>query len=575
MTDSQANFFHSLGWAVINSLWQIALLWIFYQVAISVLFKKSTPSIKSWGASLLLVAGFAWFIYTFVEAYNSKSFSDGSLSSIFLNVNSNPGLGDWLKQILPLASGLYLSLLIFPILRFARNYRYVQLVSKKGLSKIDVEWRIFVQSITDRMGIKKKVQIWVSEFVSSPVTVGFFKPLILVPIAAINQLSPQQLEAVILHELSHIKRFDYLVNLLINIIHTVLYFNPFIKAFVKIIEREREKSCDEMVLQFQYSSHEYASALFILEKANQINKPLVMAAAGKRKDLLNRIECILGVEKKKTFSLQRIGGLIAGLIIVFLLNAVLIINKQPAGNTFNSIGNVSSAFNFLDGYDEKNFTPVKDNSTLPSINHNIAEAPEPNAGKLSSNLHELLPNTISLVKEASSNYLNSAIRQASSDITEAAPKLKKYQEEQVKAVVDASKKVIENGQWKQVENHLADVFTQNEKEKIKASYQSEINKINWEKWENNLRMAYNKVDWENVNQQLSKAVEQVKMDSLQSVYRHALSQLEKIESTLLENEARGIPDTDISLKLIEKSRKETIRALNEAKSDKAKKIVTL
>lgn len=575
MTDSQANFFHSLGWAVLNSLWQIALLWIFYQVAISVLFKKSTPSIKSWGASLLLVAGFAWFIYTFVEAYNSKSFSDGSLSSIFLNVNSNPGLGDWLKQILPLASGLYLSLLIFPILRFARNYRYVQLVSKKGLSKIDVEWRMFVQSITDRMGIKKKVQIWVSEFVSSPVTVGFFKPLILVPIAAINQLSPQQLEAIILHELSHIKRFDYLVNLLINIIHTVLYFNPFIKAFVKIIEREREKSCDEMVLQFQYSSHEYASALFILEKANQINKPLVMAAAGKRKDLLNRIECILGVEKKKTFSLQRIGSLIAGLIIVFLLNAVLIINKQPAGNTFNSIGNVSSAFNFLDGYDEKNFTPVKDNSTLPSINHNIAEAPEPNAGKLSSNLHELLPNTISLVKEASSNYLNSVIRQASSDITEAAPKLKKYQEEQVKAVVDASKKVIENGQWKQVENHLADVFTQNEKEKIKASYQSEINKINWEKWENNLRMAYNKVDWENVNQQLAKAVEQVKMDSLQSVYRHALSQLEKIEATLLENEARGIPDTDISLKLIEKSRKETIRALNEAKSGKAKKIVTL
>ena len=106
---------------------------------------------------------------------------------------------------------------------------------------------MFVKNLAAQMGIKKPVHVWISELVCSPVTIGYLKPIILVPLAAINHLTTQQLEAVLLHELSHIKRYDYLINLIINFIQTILYFNPLVKAFVKIIEREREKSCDEMV----------------------------------------------------------------------------------------------------------------------------------------------------------------------------------------------------------------------------------------------------------------------------------------------------------------------------------------
>ena len=181
-------------------------------------------------------------------------------------------MGNWLQKSLSIASVLYLFLLLLPISHFIRNYRYVRIIREYGLTKADSRWRIFVKKVAVLMGIKKPVHIWVSEFVSSPVTIGFLKPVILIPLAAINQLSPQQMEAVLLHELSHIRRYDYLVNFIINVIQSILYFNPFVKALVRTAEREREKSCDEMVLQFQYDSYEYATALLVLEKSNHRSK---------------------------------------------------------------------------------------------------------------------------------------------------------------------------------------------------------------------------------------------------------------------------------------------------------------
>ncbi|OSZ79714.1 hypothetical protein CAP36_00150 [Chitinophagaceae bacterium IBVUCB2] len=571
MTSGQANFFQSLGWAVLNSLWQLALLWVIYQV-ITAMFSNSRASAKSLLASSLLMIGFGWFVYTFITVYSSNAVNEGSLSSVLTNTNENPALGGWLKQILPIASALYLILLVIPLLGFIRNYRYVQIIRQHGLTKINVEWRMFVTRIAGQMNIQKKVNIWVSELVSSPVTIGFLKPVILVPLAAINHLTPQQLEAVLLHELSHIKRSDYFINLIINFIQAILYFNPFVKAFVKIVEREREKSCDEMVLQFQYDSHEYASALLTLEKTSHINKPLAIAAAGKKNDLLNRIESILGVEKKQIFSFQRVAGLFTGLLIVFLLNAILIISKQPSGNKVNSIGDVSSSFNFFDGYDKADYVPATEElkASEPVINHVVATT-----STRKEQDESLSPVAEPLPMLAPIAYTNPSYRQAGMEIVEEAPQLKKYQEDQVQVALEASKKVLESAQWKYVEKTMAEVFTASEKEKLKSTYENEINKIDWNEWENNLRLAYNKVDWENVNSQLANAVQQVRIDSIQSVYRQALSQLEEVKSTLIANDVKGIPDTDVSLKRIEQERKDALRALNNVRAIRAKKIVRL
>ncbi|HSU28939.1 MAG TPA: hypothetical protein VLJ68_11185, partial [Chitinophagaceae bacterium] len=177
----QANFLQALGWAVLNSLWQMALLWVIYQV-ITGLHRHAKSTLKTALASLLLISGFAWFLYTFISILVSSSTAGAGFSSGLMNMEGNQQLNKWLIATLPIASLLYLGLLVLPVLHFIRNLRYVHIIRHYGLSKAQVEWRMFVSKVANQMGIKKPVNIWISELVSSPVTVGFLKPVILVPL---------------------------------------------------------------------------------------------------------------------------------------------------------------------------------------------------------------------------------------------------------------------------------------------------------------------------------------------------------------------------------------------------------
>lgn len=554
----QANFLQSLGWAVLNSLWQLALLWVIFQI-IAGAFRTAKSSFKSSIASILLFSGFGWFIYTFISAFSNGA-EKTIISAALSTVESNEQANIWLQQILPIASVVYLVLLTIHLLHFVRNYRYVQVIRNYGLSKMHVEWRMFVNKIAVQMDIRKKVQIWISEFVSSPVTIGFLKPIILVPLAAINHLTAPQLEAVLLHELAHIRRLDYLVNLLINFIHTILYFNPFAKAFVKIVEREREKSCDEMVLQFQYDSHEYATALFTLEKTNIENRQLVIGASGKKNDLLQRVELIMGIQRKKTFSFKKLAGLIAGFFFIFMMNLF-----------FQSAKITDSEKTVLMNHFENTFDAIADNKKL--VKEETTEQPF----TATNHIIEKPPVSIKIADpfvDYVSTIISPALIQASLDLVNT-PELKKYQQEQVEKTMKESKKILESVQWKVVEKSIADVFNQKEKEQLKASFEKEMEKMDWNKWENKLKAAYDKINWENINNQLSVAVNQIRLDSIQLVYNKAIRKLDVAGKELMLNNLNGIPDTDISLNEIERKKMEVQRALNELKTVRKKKIVHL
>ncbi|MBK5270156.1 MAG: M56 family metallopeptidase, partial [Bacteroidia bacterium] len=580
----QSDFLQALGWAVLNSLWQIALLWVLYQLVTGVLSKviflnkPVGPATKSSLASILLIAGFGWFIYTFLSIFTNHSTDDVVISSGIINAEGNQQLNNWLHKTLPAASFLYLILLILPLLHFTRNYRYVQIIRNNGLTKANVKWRIFVKRVVEQMGIKKPVHIWISEFVSSPVTIGYLKPVILVPLAAINNLSQQQMEAVLLHELSHIKRYDYLINLIINFIKTILYFNPFVKAFVKTVEREREKSCDEMVMQFQYDSHDYATALLILEKTHYSSKPLAVAASGKKNDLLHRIELILGIQNKTVLSFNRFAGLLAAALCVIGINALLIISK-PSNNkskdvTFNSIS--SPLYFFNNDYNDKVTKPevVNDNKlseerlASPIINHSTKNEVVSKVNDKPGAPAAALVNISSPEPAPFPDIINVSFKPVVP-----VPQLKNYQEEQVKEAMDASKKVIENIHWKVIEKNIADVLTQNEKELLKLNYQKEANKIDWNKLEDKLRIAYDKIDWNQINDQLNNAVYEIRLDSLQKVFSETASNLDLIERELTTNDQNGIPDTDITLKEVNQKKVEISKTLSTLKALRNKKII--
>src|SRR5258708_2196115 len=129
----QSDLLQALGWAVFNSLWQLAILWVAYQF-ITTVFRIRRSSQKNFLAIFLMFAGFAWFIFTFFYGLAGIA-GAGKNYTAFMHIGGNSELNSWLGTMLPIASVAYLVLLLLPILNLVRNYRYVQVIRRYGLSR--------------------------------------------------------------------------------------------------------------------------------------------------------------------------------------------------------------------------------------------------------------------------------------------------------------------------------------------------------------------------------------------------------------------------------------------------------
>jgi bla regulator protein blaR1 len=557
---SQSHFLQSLGWATLNSFWQMALLWCIY-LAIHSIFKISSSQ-KYKLAVGAIITGFAWFALTFVYYFNSSLGSGISIFNQSIN-ESNSVLNIFLLS----ASLAYLGLLIFPCYRLFINWQFVQRIKKQGLQKADLNYRLFVQKISGQLGIAKKVFVYISELVTSPVTVGYLKPIILLPVAALSNLSTQQVEAILLHELSHIRRFDYLVNFIISIIGTFLYFNPFVKQFIRTIEEERENCCDQLVLQYGYDKVGYASALLTLEKLSALSHALALGAAGKNY-LLNRIEKIVGMEKKKGFRKNQFAGLLAALFCIVLFNSILIIKDKNKNNLYSSI-EFSSPFSLIDdGVLQSDYTLPTNRKAQTTIWVAAAEI----------NKKEQAPvmNHGDVQLQAFSHPENDLFIQVAQDDANAS--LTSEQKEKVKTTVDATKKVMANLQWKEVETAIADVLTDNEKVIAREQYINELNKnVNWKNVEQNMKAQYQNMDWQKIDSRMNNALAAIQLDSLQKSYTIVLKELNKLTTEVTENtELNVCPLPDQSIEVIEKTKQELSSRVNTIKAIRSpKKVVRL
>jgi bla regulator protein BlaR1 len=553
---SQSNFLQALGWAVINSLWQMALLWVIYQVILSV--SKINPDKKTKLAAVFVLTGFGWFVYTFIASWLFSP-AGNPVSNAAKEIVTAETWNNLLNKIVPFASVTYLLLLTIPVWQFIRNYRYVQLIRHHGLSKINADWKIFVKKMSAYMGIKRTVQVWLSDLVSSPVTIGYLKPLILLPAAVISQLSTQQVEAILLHELSHIRRHDYLFNLIINFIKTILYFNPFVRLFVRSIERERENSCDEMVIQFSYRPYDYAAALLLLEKTAGQRQQMVMAAAGKANDLLYRVEHIMGTGRKKLFSAKQITGSLAAMLVAFIISIIQHLNSpvsQEKFRGFNTSYNPYYFFNAGNGKEKTNGTPatggiVAQNTIPVSV--------------------ELNPPDVETALSPADDPAYSFVSYTSPVPPELAPE----EEEKVKETIEAARKVLEKKEWKELEKSYAEVFNSAEKEKIHDEYLKGISSVDWKKLEEKLKLSYNNLNWEKINGQIKTSLAEIKLDSIQAVLNHTLTDLARMETWMKENKINSVPDSDVSIQCVKENEEKIKTRLNTIKLTRSKKVVRI
>jgi beta-lactamase regulating signal transducer with metallopeptidase domain len=165
--------------------------------------------------------------------------------------------------------------------------------------------------------LQRTIALRVSEAVDSPLTIGWLKPVIILPMAAINQLTVQEMNALLLHELVHIRRYDYLVNHALVLSRALLCFNPFIWLLHEETVLYREISCDDAV-RSQQDTTVYAGALFRMAQWQQQHR-LAMAATGSKDGLRKRIAYMLEPMQAMQTSVSRI------MIVVFGLGALALL----------------------------------------------------------------------------------------------------------------------------------------------------------------------------------------------------------------------------------------------------------
>jgi hypothetical protein len=208
-----------------------------------------------------------------------------------------------------------LLILVFRLLLYIFQHQIRSDLQSK--SPVDPLMQSFTDRFTRILGITKKVRVFISTKSQTAETSGFLKPLILLPVSLLTRLSATQIEAILVHELYHIRRNDYLINIIATSFRSLFFFNPFAQLFYKALERERELACDDGVLELGYEPSIYAEALFSLEKFRQTNPGFSLAVDGKKPWLLmERIRRVLGkpIMEEKGFNPKLLLGFAAALL---------------------------------------------------------------------------------------------------------------------------------------------------------------------------------------------------------------------------------------------------------------------
>jgi beta-lactamase regulating signal transducer with metallopeptidase domain len=177
------------------------------------------------------------------------------------------------------------------LLGFAGLYRW-----RRCLVQLPENLAQSIASLSERLGMPGFLRVFASPFARLPIAVGCFKPMVLLPLTMLTQLPPEMLEAIIAHELAHIRRLDLWVNVFQRTVETFLFYHPIVWWLSNRLRNEREFCCDELAAEATGSRSTYASALEYAGRASlAATKPVQMVGFGQhKKAILTRARHVLG-----------------------------------------------------------------------------------------------------------------------------------------------------------------------------------------------------------------------------------------------------------------------------------------
>ena len=344
-------FQYAMGWTVIHSLWQATFIAILSGVVMIVLRKKTAQTryivhnFALYGVLLASIVTFSFYfnnkntaiaqesitkaITPIPTPKKSTKFSFETPKSLKVTIEAgelqpivapspSPLSIDGMKTYFD--ANIYFVVLVWLlgvglfILKLLGGISYVYYLRNQHNFPVDEYWFEMVEGLSKKVNIQKNIALVESALVRSPVVVGYLKPMILFPIGAINRLNPQEVEAILAHEIAHVMRHDYVFNIIQSVIEALLYFNPAVWWISANIRAERENCCDDVAIQLCGNSMAYAKSLVVVQEMQYYSAAFAMGFAGQRKNqLLLRVQRILNQSNNKTNVMEK---LIATCLIV-------------------------------------------------------------------------------------------------------------------------------------------------------------------------------------------------------------------------------------------------------------------
>lgn len=587
----------AFGWTLLHSFWQAFCVYACLRVVLKI-WPLASAAIK-YHLSFLSLAGISgWFAYTFFHQLSVIK-AEHAVQQMALTLDTTT-LAAVTQQLPAQTSGLQLMLpgmeVYFPVLVSIYAIGVVIMAIKLGLDLAQLRqirqqdvtgmgsvWEQHLIKLAERMGVSRNVQLFISKHLQVPVMIGFLRPVILLPAAMVNNLAPDQLEAILLHELAHIKRNDYLLNIFQSIVETILFFNPFVWWISKNIRLEREHCCDDLVIAGTVQPLQYARALVALEEYRLTANPMAMAAADDKHHLLHRIKRIMEMKKKNLNYTQR---LLAMLIIVLGLVSIAWLN--PSANSAKA----ESFFSF--GNDT---IPVPPAPPAPPAIAAITTPPAPPAPPVpaapempvapSAPPAPPTPPVFNFDFDFDNDTL--PVKNRKIIIKNEKGEVKEYNS--IEEMPEADRKKMEENyirmqqahqhhDWSKLNQQIAENMKKIDWSKMNQQIAESMKKIDWDKMNKNISESMKNVDWEKINKEVAESMKNVNWEQMNQQIAENMKKIDwdKINKNISENMKKvdwNKMNKEIQLKMKEiqwdKVRDELRQNMNKADWEKMQK----
>ncbi|RSK35486.1 M56 family metallopeptidase [Hymenobacter metallilatus] len=372
----------ALGWTLVHSLWQGAVVALAL-AGLLLLLRRHQAEIRYRTAAAALLVLLALASITFARYYTAAPAlhttvagfrvgdeaavrADGIVTTAPAEANhavtppaaavapaAPTGLQAWLTYFdnnLPILVAGWLLGLLAMTLRLLGGLAYVQRLRRYRVQPLAEEWQQRLRTLADKAGLQQPVQLLESALVRVPVVVGHLSPVILLPLGTVTGLSTAYLEAILAHELAHVQRRDYLMNLVQSVAETLFFYHPAVWFVTACLRTERENCCDDAATALVGGNAlTVARALAALAELTTAPEPaaprLAMSALGPDGSVLGRIRRLVQGRTAPTFTEGFMAACVVLSGLVLLTSAVAIADPRPVGE--QSVGGALKQLPFL------------------------------------------------------------------------------------------------------------------------------------------------------------------------------------------------------------------------------------